>query len=95
MKQATITIIAISLIIIGIILIFIAATNLTGGAITGQATGDKYSYTKAICNETSCQDYEVQCEGAELTSLAPTGKVVQFSEDWEDPRDEETIGKLC
>ena len=58
---------------------------------------DAYSYTKAICTETNfCQDYEVVCENSQLKELNPiSGAVIQNDADWEDPRDKETIIKLC
>jgi len=48
---------------------------------------DKYTYTKAICDETNyCEDYEIVCERANLKALNPTGYAIQNSADWEDPR---------
>lgn len=55
-----------------------------------------YTYSKAICNESNqCRDYEVVCKGDELISLSPITEEVQFSPDWKDPRDEETINDFC
>ena len=55
------------------------------------------SHTKAICNsENYCQDYEIFCKNQEIISISPiTGAAIQFSENWEDPRDEEIIDKFC
>jgi len=55
------------------------------------------SWTKAICDENNyCQDYEIFCKGKELVSISPiTGAAIQFSENWEDPRDEEKRNKVC
>lgn len=56
-----------------------------------------YSHTKAICNtENLCRDYEIFCEDQKVMKMSPiTGKAVQFSADWEDPRDEEKRNKIC
>lgn len=58
---------------------------------------NEYSHTKAICNENNyCQDYKIICENEEIIRMVPiTGAAVQFPEDWQDPRDDETIKKLC
>ncbi len=59
--------------------------------------GYTHSSTKAICTEDNfCQDYEIFCENSEVISIAPiTGAVVQFSEDWQDPRPNEIRNKFC
>ena len=56
-----------------------------------------YSHTKAICNETNyCQDYHISCDEKRAIIIAPiTGAVVQFPEDWKDPRNETEINRLC
>ena len=56
-----------------------------------------HSLTKAICNsENFCQDYEIFCKDQKVIGMSPiTGAAVQFSVDWEDPRDEEMRNKLC
>ncbi|HEA46347.1 MAG TPA: hypothetical protein ENH99_01040 [Candidatus Pacearchaeota archaeon] len=56
-----------------------------------------HSWTKAICTENNlCQDYEIFCENQNLIRMSPiTGASVQFSENWEDPRDEEIREKFC
>lgn len=55
------------------------------------------SYTKAICDENNyCQDYIVSCSRNKILSMNPiTGAAVQFSDGWQDPRDEETINGFC
>lgn len=37
----------------------------------------KYSYTKALCNKTTCMDYKVNCTGKKVTSMDPTGFSIQ------------------
>ncbi|RLG11592.1 hypothetical protein DRN73_04980 [Candidatus Pacearchaeota archaeon] len=83
-------------IILGIILLIslcflILNKNLTGHSI------NKYSYTKAICNEKNfCQDYEIYCNNGKLENLKPiSGAVIQNSDSWKDPRDKETIENFC
>ncbi len=65
--------------------------------ITGETIKETYTFTKAICNETNyCQDYEIVCNNKNLISMKPlTGATVQHPLDWKDPRDNETINKLC
>lgn len=91
-KKQLILILAIILLLIlaGIFLFF--SENFTGKTI---AT-DRYSYTKAICNETNyCEDYEITCENNEIMELVPTGFAVQQREDWNDPRGENFSESLC
>ena len=56
-----------------------------------------HSHTKAICNDQNlCQDYEIFCKDKKIVKMNPiTGAVIQFSEDWEDPRDEEIRSGSC
>ncbi|MAH03163.1 hypothetical protein CMI39_00030 [Candidatus Pacearchaeota archaeon] len=64
---------------------------------TGAIISNKYSYTKAICDESNyCQDNIIVCEDDKTISVSPiTGAAVQHLPDWQDPRDKETIEKLC
>jgi len=46
--------------------------------------------------KTLCQDYEIFCKNNEIVKMNPiTGAVIQFPEDWEDPRDEEIRNGFC
>lgn len=56
-----------------------------------------HSHTKAICTEQNfCQDYEIFCKDKKVVKMNPiTGAVIQFSEDWQDPRDEELRNGPC
>jgi hypothetical protein len=57
---------------------------------------DNYSWTKAICNETHCQDYEIVCNGKNTVSQTPiTGAIIEVPENWEDLRDEESKKQSC
>ncbi len=54
------------------------------------------SWTKAICNETHCQDYQIYCDKDEFVSQSPlTGAVIKIPENWEDPRNEEDRNRVC
>ena len=89
------------LIIFAIILILILASIITIMASTLENSGQNLSYThshtKAICDsENFCQDYEIFCYGKTPLKMSPiTGASVQFSENWQDPRDEEIRKKVC
>jgi len=85
-----------SIILIIFFLIVLFFNNIITGKII-ESTIQKYSFTKAICNDSKfCQDYEIKCEGKKLISTNPlTGAVAQFSPDWKDPRTEEQIDRLC
>ena len=94
MKKA-ILIIAVILIILAIVLTLISfqfQKTLTGKVIETP----KYSWTKAICNQTHCQDYEISCQGSEVISQTPiTGAVIEKPENWEDPRNENLRERIC
>lgn len=64
---------------------------------TGQAIEEfEHSLTKAICNETHCQDYEIKCKGNRLISQNQiTGAIIEKPEDWIDPRNETDRDRLC
>ena len=59
---------------------------LTGNIIS--STKNYSTYTKAICNENNfCQDYIFTCENDKVIEQTPiTGAVMQFDENWVDPR---------
>lgn len=95
MKKITQNIIIVSIgLILLITLISFNITNLVTGEFTSN-TDYPHSWTKAICNETSCQDYEIYCNGNKLISQIPiTGAVMTISKDWIDPRNE-TMERVC
>tara|TARA_Y100000034_G_scaffold76581_1_gene92022 strand:- start:595 stop:879 length:285 start_codon:yes stop_codon:yes gene_type:complete len=64
---------------------------------SGAIISNKYSYTKAICDKSNyCQDNVIVCEDNKTISINPiTGAAVQHLPNWQDPRDKETIEKLC
>lgn len=60
----------------------------TGKAIS-QPTEKQYSFTKAICVENTCQDFEIACKNELLISQKPISEKVYFPEAWQDLRSEE------
>ena len=102
MKKSLIIWIIIILSVLSGILFFVMPLLLTNPILTGQTINNEenlseYTYTKAICNEKNyCEDNEIKCRGNEIISVTPiTGAAVQFSENWEDPRDSKINEKLC
>jgi len=87
--------ISLSLWIIGVILL--AIISLFYPTITGAAIEQKYTFTRAICNEINyCQDYDISCKDTTITQIAPiTGAAVQFSENWVDNRPKKPTSELC
>lgn len=87
-------------IILGILLIIsiIVGAKMISGFLTDKIEpAYNYSYTKAICTENNyCEDNIIKCKNKKVIEISPiTGAAVQFSDDWKDPRDSETINKLC
>jgi len=79
---------------ITLILVLILTLTLTISQInfTGKSIINKYSYTKAICNETGhCEDYYIECEEKTLTRMTPTGFSIQRFNDKTPPE----IKKYC
>lgn len=100
MKKLAISMLTITLILIPVMSFALISSLSSKGnyakiqEYTGEYTN---SHTKAICNsENLCQDYEIFCKYQKVIKMSPiTGAVVQFPSDWKDPRDKETIEKLC
>ena len=96
MKKTAILVII--LFILVAVTIFLIYSNLINPDITGGVIQEyNYSYTKAICDEDNfCQDYEIICNNETLVEMNPiTGAAVQQPDNWQDPRDKETIERLC
>ena len=86
------------------LIIFIVTLTLNLNKITGflilkdsdSQIINKYSYTKAICDKTSCQDYEIACNGKDVINITPIiGAIIKIPKDWQDPRPEEDRNKIC
>ena len=68
---------------------------LTNKTISNQKEYD-VMWTKAICNESFCQDYKIKCKNDKLVSKTPiTGAIMTIDNNWEDPRDKAIQNKLC
>ena len=93
MGKTNIIFLAAMLLVLVALLVFsiFGLTQITGGSIKNH-----YTYTKAVCNETNyCGDYEITCENDEIISMIFTGAAIQLTDSWKDPRDKETIERIC
>jgi hypothetical protein len=93
MKRTT-RIIIISTILV--LLIFFILFKISG-FVTGSSISEySYSWTKAICNETHCQDYQIFCNKNQLINQTLiTGAIIENPENWTDPRNETIIKRIC
>jgi hypothetical protein len=84
---------AIILLIMMLILIsfFFISKSITGKAVQAPS----YTYTKAICNSTHCQDFEITCENNQARITPITGAIISIDENFKDPRTKQEIEKLC
>jgi len=69
--------------------------NIVGAVIGYETVSNNYSFTKAICDDEYCQDYEIVCENGSLVSQEPVTGLVPISDTWEDPRTSEQINRVC
>ena len=92
-KLATFVIVVIIVLILATLIMILNPNKI----FTGQAIEEfEHSSTKAICNETHCQDYEIRCKGDTLISQNPiTGATIEKPENWTDPRNETDKDRLC
>lgn len=49
------------------------------------------TWTTAICEETACRDFEVNCVGDEVVSLKPITSFVVFDDGWVDNRESKDL----
>ena len=82
-----------------ILLVFLATAGfLVSSQIKNSSENIPYthSYTKAFCNSTNvCQDFEITCKDKKIMGIRYTGAMVNFQENWQDIRSEETKSKSC
>lgn len=81
-----------------ILLIILISINISGIASDNSNSSLDYthSWTKAICNETHCQDYEIYCNKDKLVKQIPiTGAIISIDENWKDSRNEEMRNNVC
>ena len=94
MKIKTILVLSILVLVIAALIFLFSQQIITGRTIQNSEV-NKYSYTKAICDETHCQDYEIVCEGNKTVKKSPITGLVPHEPDWQDPRAESIIQKEC
>lgn len=79
-------------------LLFISPSLIKNSVQTSSNSGNEVNrtWTKAICNSGNyCQDYEISCHNNNLVGMTPTGNAIQFPANWKDPRDLDSINRLC
>ena len=89
-------IIIILLIVLAFVFGFLFNNFITNGNLTGKVIQeDKYSWTKAICNQNNeCVDVLIYCENSNVAKIEPSSDyIVKHSENWTDPRNDSE--KLC
>jgi len=87
------SILIIILVAIGGVLGFkIIEQTITGATIQNV---NNYSYTKAICDKNSCIDYQITCKNGELLDMKPLTEAVILPSNWQDPRTQEMIDRVC
>jgi len=93
-RLVVLSIIILIILAVGLIFLFFRA-RITGNVITGDVIQDNFSFTKAICQDNYCQDYEIVCINKTLISLKPLTEMARFPDSWQDPRTSEDRDKLC
>lgn len=94
-KILTLTV-AISMLAIAIILLIINIIYNPYGQKNIAEENYYHSWTKAICSETICQDYVIECEGKKLIRQNPiTGAVINIPKNWSDTRTPEEKNRIC
>lgn len=76
-------------------LIFLSSYMSPTGKTISQPAERQYSFTKAICMENVCQDYEIACKNELLIYQKPVSEKVYFPETWQDRRTEEEKSQFC
>jgi len=93
-KKTYISILTALLLILGITIFVLIST--IQNMPQEQTKVSEYSYTKAICEGDTCQDYVILCNGQELISQTPiTGAQMKIPSGWEDPRPQELVAGFC
>jgi hypothetical protein len=94
MKTPTIIIIVLTILIL--LIAFLSFRDLRFATAEQPSPEYTYSWTKAICNETQCQDYQIFCNEGKLVRQSPiTGAVISIPNNWEDPRNETMRNRVC
>ena len=97
MRKITLIIIALIIFLITFSsIVFVNAEQIITKKLDAQEREYDFMWTKAICNESFCQDYEIRCKNNQLVSQTPiTGAILVIDNDWEDPRPKEMQEFLC
>ena len=88
-------IILISIIFLFLIIFNISLTNFAIKTNENNKISFDYSWTKAICEDNKCRDFEIKCLSGELIEMTPISGEVIFDDNWRDLRDEEEREKFC
>ncbi len=76
---------------IGILVILVFATIFGMAKKSETELGPNQTFTKAICDGTSCADFLIYCSGDKLIKKEQVTGFVVFPEDWKDPRSPEGL----
>jgi predicted Holliday junction resolvase-like endonuclease len=98
MKKDKLLIIAGILIILALLLtiILLKIEKISAQDINAQEREYDMMWTKAICNDSYCQDYEIYCKNQEVVHLKPiTGAILVIDKDWQDSRPLELQELMC
>ncbi len=95
-KDKILTYAAISLILIGIVMLLSPNPFIGAVGSVGNEQQYIYTYTKAVCDESNyCEDYHIECQKDKLVKMTPTGFSVKMPSAWVDPRDKESVERMC
>lgn len=97
MKKITLLLISL-LILLAVLLtiVFVNAQQIISQKMDSEKREYDMMWTKAICNDSYCQDYEIYCKNDELIDLKPiTGAILVIDDDWRDPRPKEFRELMC
>ena len=85
------------ILILGILILALAVSAVNAFSLNSfvAENQDYYSYTTAICEDNSCADFLVECNGDKVVSNSQITGWITFSENWEDPREYNKQVKLC
>jgi hypothetical protein len=93
MKKTAGVIILLVVLVLSVVFITL---NISGLIFSNHSPENYHSWTKALCNETHCQDYIINCRGEEFIGQSPiTGAMIAISNDWADPRNESDRNRIC
>jgi hypothetical protein len=91
-----ITLKTVIIVLVLILLIVFISLKISGYLEEDSLYEYNHSWTKAICNETHCQDYEIYCKDDKFVRQSPiTGAVMGIPKGWEDPRNETMRERVC